>query len=227
LIIEQLSTEEIGNKMDISKFILLRPELYHLTDPRNLESILSDYTLKSTKVLTKLVGMSGSYDFLHKRRVGSKEISNGTQTYIIRDQDPLYEAIAVKNLTDGYSFSDFVFLLNSKIFFWAKWNDLLSHYARYEKLGQLPVILKLKTEELFKLNNSKAKFCRLNSGAPRCNHHHPKGAPPRGAGTFLSAQQYPGTPSSVREVTFEGQCQLPTTLSFSKHPNKPFKLMSL
>jgi hypothetical protein len=209
--------------MDIQKFVGLRENLFHLTDKNNLDSILSDYTLKSTQTLTGLVKIPDRQNFLRTRRVGHKRISDGSLAFLLRDQDPLFEKIVTKNLEKTMSFGDFVYLLNSKVFFWATEKDLRTHYARYEKQNERPVILRINTAALFAVNKHEPKFCKLNSGAPRCSSYHKEGAPPRGSNTFLDAASYPGTPSSVREVTFDRECKLPETLYLSSHPDKSFK----
>jgi hypothetical protein len=211
--------------MELTKFVALRKYLYHLTDENNLQSILSDYTLKSTSTLTELYNVTDRENFLRTRRVGHKKIVADNITISIRDQDPLFKNIVVKNLEDDWTFEDFVFLLNKKIFFWAKEADLRTHYTRYENQGEHPIILRLDTEQVLQLNGNiqEPKFCRLNSGAPRCSAYYEAGAPPRGMNTFLPASQYIGTPSSVREVTFEKYCLLPRKIFLSTHPNKSFK----
>lgn len=209
--------------MELQKFTRLREYLYHLTDESNLASILNDRTLKSTTKLAQLVNMSSKDTFLKTRRIGHKKISNGNTTFSIRDQDPLFQKIVEKNLEDGMSFGEFVYLLNSKVFFWATEKDLHTHYKRYENQEEYPTILRVKTLDLFEANQKEPKFCRLNSGAPRCSAYYPQGAPPRGKNTFLPADLYNNTPSSVREVTFETECILPEEFYITSHISKPFK----
>lgn len=208
--------------MELNKFIALRPYLYHLTDISNIESILSDYTLKSTSILSGIAKLEDRDTFLRTRRVGHKKIGTDIQ-FSIRDQDPLYEKIVNKNLANGMTFGDFVYLLNTKVFFWAKDTDLQIHYGRYEKQNEFPVILRVSTADLFKLNKVEPEFCRLNSGAPRCSSYYKEGAPPRGRDTFQKAKNYSRGASTVREVTFENSCSLPKNIFISKHPNQPFK----
>lgn len=208
--------------MDIKNFVKLRPYLYHLTDESNLNSIKSDFTLKSTVVLAGIIDMPNKDEFLHTRRVGHAKLSNERFAFFIRDQDPLSEKITKKNLVGGMTFREFVYLLNSRVFFWAKENDLKGHYKRYENQGERPVVFKIETGKLFAANQHEPKFCRLNSGAPRCSSYYQEGAPPRGRNTFLYAKDYEGTPSSIREVTFENTCKLPQELYISDHPDKPY-----
>lgn len=209
--------------MDINKFVTLRPCLYHITDELNLEIIRQDLQLKSTANLVRMLELADADNFLRTRRVGHKKLRTGNLSISIRDQDPLSEKIASKNLEDGISFSDFVYMLNSRVFFWAKEKDMIGHYTRYSNQNEYPVILKLSTKDLFDANINEPQFCRLNSGAPRCSSYYKEGAPPRGRNTFVPAHQYEGLPSSVREVTFENFCQLPENILIAKKLGKSFK----
>lgn len=208
--------------MDINKFINLRPFLFHLTDPCNLHSILTDRILKSSKALVELVNLNDGENFLRTRRKGHKKIEKGNLSFLLRDQDPLYEKIVIKNLDQDMNFGDFVLLLNLRVFFWSTEKDLKTHYSRYEKQNENPIILKVDTKELFRIN-SKPQFCSLNSGAPRCSSYHREGAPRRGKNTFQYASDYHNVPSSVREVTFCNECRLPINVFLSNHPTKPYK----
>lgn len=209
--------------MTIEKFTGLRPYLYHLTDEENLESILKDRTLKSTATLVQEFHLDNADTFLRKRRFGHKKIIYHNKTVIIRDQDPLFIKILAKNLDGGWTVEDFIYSLNSRVFFWATEKDMRGHYLRYENQKEFPKILRFSTDEIFAANNSEPQFCRLNSGAPRCSCYYPEGAPPRGENTFQRAKDYCYTPSSVREVTFLNTCALPKEIFLSSHPSKSFK----
>jgi hypothetical protein len=208
--------------MDVNKFISLRPFLFHLTDPSNLNSILTDRILKSSKTLVELVNLNDAENFLRTRRKGHKKIEKDNLSFLLRDQDPLYEKIVIKNLDRGMNFSDFVLLLNSRVFFWSTEKDLKTHYSRYEKQNEDPIILRISTKELFAINNE-PQFCNLNSGAPRCSSYYTEGAPRRGENTFQYASDYNNTPSSVREVTFNNECKLPDNIFLSNHPTKYYE----
>jgi hypothetical protein len=209
--------------MDINKFIELRPHLYHLTDERNINPILQSRTLNSAAVLAKLGGVPNLSEFLRTRRRGHFPIENGSFLAILRDQDPLFEKIVTKNLEGGWTFGDFVYSLNSRVFFWPTEKDLKTHYKRYENQNEYPKIIRVATEDLFAINKTEAQFCRLNSGAPRCSSHYKEGAPPRGPKTFLVASEYPDSPSSIREVTFIKSCILPDNIWISNHPDQEFQ----
>jgi hypothetical protein len=208
--------------MNIEKFVSLRPFLYHLTDKRNLDSILSDRTLRSTEHLARISNLEDADKFLKTRRAVHAQISNGNNTYYIRDQKPFSVTIVKKALEKDCTVEDFLFLLNTKVFFWAKLGDLQSHYNRYKKEGENPIIFRIMTQELFALNKP-AKFCRLNSGGPRCSAYLGGKGAERGYNTFQNARDFDASASSVKEVTFENECFLPDFLELGNEPDGPFK----
>jgi hypothetical protein len=209
--------------MELEKFITLRPYLYHLTDEANIESILNSRVLKSAKRLCEEAAIENAEDILRTRRIGHLEISGKNINAKLRDQDPLFQKIVEKNLDGGWSFSDFVYSLNSRVFFWSTIKDLRIHYQRYENQNEYPVIIRAETREVIAINKFQPQFCRLNSGAPRCSSYYVEGAPPRGPKTFQEAPFYNGAPSSVREVTFLDHCKLPSKLSVAKYINADFE----
>jgi hypothetical protein len=213
--------------MDLEKFVHLRPYLYHLTDEINIPLILESRILNSTANLVKLAKVPDMDSFLKTRRVGHYPITIGKVNAKLRDQDPLFQKIVEKNLEGGWTFGDFVFSLNSRVFFWATEKDLRTHYTRYENQKEYPRILRFETAELFNENKTQPQFCYLNSGAPRCSAYYEEGAPPRGPKTFVIAADYERTPSSVREVTITGTCKLPENIWMSTHPDKEFKKVKL
>ena len=190
-----------------------------------MPSILSDYTLKSTIKLVNLSSLPDKTRFLKTRRENHVPIKIGEFEIFLRDQHTLSEAIVMKNMTTGWTFQDFVYTLNSRVFFWSTEKDLRSHYKRYEKQGEYPLILRANTSEVFEINNRKPEFCKYNSGGPRCHHTFTKGAAPRGANSFLNASKYPDVYTTVREVTFTDMCVLPRTIFLSSHPDKAFKVI--
>lgn len=208
--------------MNADKFVSLRPFLYHLTDKRNFDSILSDRTLRSTEQLAKISNLENVESFLKTRRAVHAQISNGKTIYHIRDQKPFSVTIVEKALEKGCTVEDFLFLLNTKVFFWAKLGDLESHYKRYKKEGESPIIFRVKTEELFAINKP-AKFCRLNSGGPRCSAYLGGKGAERGYNTFQDSSNFDASPSSVKEVTFGNECFLPSLLETGNEPNGKFQ----
>jgi hypothetical protein len=207
--------------MQIQKFINTRPYLYHLTDKRNLDSILEHGVLYSTQELVRLAKYADAKKFLTSRRPDHVPIPFGNSIFYIRDQHPLSLTILSKCL-DGCTIEEFIAYLNSKVFFWGRPQGLNSHYARYEKEGEKPVILRVSTQELVDLN-SPAKFTHLNSGGPRASSHLGGKGSPRGLNTFKAHIEYNRGASSVNEVVFDKLCKLPETLYRGSHPDGPFK----
>lgn len=208
--------------MELTRFIKTRPHIYHLTDRRNLGSILESGVLLSTQKLVAKSDLKNKNSFLTTRRVGHETISIDGKDYFIRDQRPLSLKILSGCLDKGCSQEDFIAYLNSKVFMWGKMAGLVSHHARYIAQNEKPIILRFNTEEVFDLNKS-PKFTRLNSGAPRSSSYLGGKGSPRGLKTFESAEDFAYGVSSVNEVVFDNQCKLPATIYLGYSPEGPFK----
>jgi len=190
--------------LDLARFIRTRPVLYHLTASSNLQQIRTTMNLQPT---SRLLEKAGRMDLARARRRESQVVSfNGTSIHI-RDQAPLHAGNVA--LAPGWSFEDLVVHLNEHVFFWpgTKVGPISygrRHFQRY--LGDDNVVLKLPTAQLFRTNTDLGpRFCKYNSGSPRCNGGHPS---PRGPSTFVHAAEFGGTPSAVVEVTFRGSVTL-------------------
>lgn len=219
-------TDEIGNNMNIDRFIETHPFLYHLTDSRNFDLILKHKKLFSTQELVIKSDLEAEFktSFLRSRRPRHFVLNIDNQQYFIRDQRPISEKNLAKCLTPGWGIEDFYSLLNNRVFFWPTIKRLQSHYARYK--AENPVIIKVKSSEILTINLH-AEYSRLNSGATRSNSYL-GGAPPlRGEGTFLSAEKYNRSVSSVAEVTFQEKCILPESVYYGNNPSGPWTLMVL
>lgn len=192
----------------LSRFAQLRPYLYHLTSESNVERILREQRLHCAKYWFERA------DQIHWCRTKRGEhvtlIVDGEEI-VIRDQFPLYEG--KMRLEDGVSFSDFIEILNSRVFFWPGGERGPSdygrrHFGRY--CHEMPAMLRIPTQQLFELNlDSQPRFCRYNSGSPRpSNGIHPS----RGRLTFVKAHAADFTAGMVVEVTFEGTAILPAQI---------------
>ena len=206
--------------MDIISFAKLRPYLYHLTDRENFKQIAKDNRLISTTVIAEQVDHPDSTSFLRTKRPSHVKMQNGTTTYIIRDQKPISEVVLRRSLENGCSYEDFLYLLNSRVFFWPTLSRLQRHFKRYEQ--ENPIIIRVETEAIFALNQQ-PMFCQYNSGATRCSSHWGGNAPQRGHNTFLQADRYNLSIGSVAEVTFEGCCILPDNFNIGDSPNGTFQ----
>lgn len=205
--------------MLVEHYIQTRPYLYHLTHRDNLNHIREMACLFSAAVLME---RSGNTQLMRTPRGHSVPVTVGHRTIVLRDQRPLYEG--KMELAPGYSFGDFVESINRRVFFWPGKSEKpkdygLRHFEHYK--NEKPIIIRVEFETLCRQNHSAtALFCRYNSGSPRVSYGNKS---PRGPGTFLPAQRFSGVPSSVVEVTFESELQLPATTQFSAHPFGPWK----
>jgi hypothetical protein len=207
--------------MEIEKFILKNEFLYHLTDVRNWNIIKDTGVLFSAKTIVDLSNLDeeDKIRILHTRRPEHQSILSDGILYYLRDQRPISETNLIKCLTEGWTIADFIYLLNSKIFFWPNLSRLWSHYARYSK--ENPIILKVSTRSMLLLNEN-AECCRLNSGATRSNSYLDGAPPKRGEGTFLPVANYNRSVGSVAEVTFPECCLLPRSIYIGYNPSGPW-----
>ena len=82
------------------------------------------------------------------------------------------------------------------------------HFGRYASDG--PALLRLDCAEVFARNRARGPyFCKYNSGSPRCSRGQKS---PRGPDTFLSAEEFSFPESTVVEVTFLDEVQLPENI---------------
>lgn len=202
--------------MDIDKFIKLRPYVYHLTDRRNLNSIIAQKQIFSTRKIVSDSAIQNKKTYLASRRPNHDLIKINVYDFHIRDQQPISELVLGRSLTNNWTVADFIAHLNKRVFFWPTINRLTRHYDRYQ--SENPIILRFSTEDVLKLNPN-AEFCHLNSGATRCSSHWNGDAPHRGADTFLTAANYQLGHASVAEVTILDYCDLPDDYWTSGSPN--------
>jgi len=208
--------------MDISKFIITRPFLYHLTDQRNLDYIgqKKGILFSTTEIIQRSeLNADEKEKILRERRPNHTKVRINGFDISIRDQKPISIRNLSKCLTDGWSYGDFLYHLNNRVFFWPTIPRLSRHFNRYA--DERPLIIRVSSREIFELNQD-PEFCRLNSGATRSSSHYGGAPPQRGKDTFLKADQYPYSVSGVAEVTFINMCQLPKVISLSNDPLGPW-----
>ncbi len=208
--------------LDLQRFVSARPYLYHLTHNANLPHLRE---LSLLIPAATLMERAGRLDLLRTPRRGPITIIVGGRQIILRDQKPLHKGNV--KLPRGFSFEDFVEILNKRIFFWPgsmlRPTDYgIRHFAHYET--ENPAILRIDLNSLLQTNPSAVpRFCRYNSGSPRCSHGKKI---PRSPDTFLTAPHFLGTPSQVVELTFESQIRLPPTTAFGLRPSGPWKTLT-
>ncbi|MEI6265819.1 MAG: hypothetical protein WCP74_11990 [Sphingobacteriia bacterium] len=206
--------------MNIEKFILERPFIYHLTSQDNFDNIIKHRSLLSANELISLSGIEKYKNVSREKRMDHLQLEVNGVKVMLRDQRPISPLALSKCLTDGWSVGDFLFHLNDRVFMWPTIERLWRHFNRYE--NEKPIIFRFETKEIFALNPH-VKFCRLNSGATRANSYLGGKAPSRGSQTFLNAADFLLSVRDVAEVTFEKYCILPTEFSYSYNPAGPFK----
>lgn len=198
-----------------------RPYLYHLTDRANLAQIQNTNQLCPA---ASLMEAAGRHDLLRQRRRGHERIVVGKTAILIRDQAPLHKGSI--SFEDGYTFDSFVESLNRRVFFWPGTADGpisygIRHFARYQ--GERPIVLRLRMQSLLLSNPmSQPLYCGYNSGSPRCSYGNKS---PRGAKTFIRADDFPGTPSTVVEVTFQQPITLPEDAEYAQRPSGPWRAL--
>lgn len=184
--------------LDLERFARTRPYLYHLTAASNIPWITADRRLDSAFALLE---RSGRADQARVRRKSHLVVHAPGREVVLRDQAPLHRGNL--RLPEGFTFEDFVAVLNARVFFWPG-NEAgpidygVRHFERYSHEDCAVIVVR--TKELFDANlGTVPQFCRYNSGSPRCNGGHPV---PRGPNTFVPADLCSWRPGEIKEVTF-------------------------
>ena len=191
----------------LDRFKRLRPYLYHLTASANLNSIRQTKKLYSAKKIAIIC----SGEDISQKRSSLKTVSSSSQSFILRDQNPLHDGNI--SYEAGWDFERFINELNRHVFFWpgSPTEPIQmgrNHFQRYAQ--ENPVILRFISDDLFD-KNPDPKFCKYNSGAPRCTNGL---GSPRGINTFQPASTSQLSPGQVKEVVFEDEVILPQIAEF-------------
>jgi hypothetical protein len=202
----------------VDRFLRLRPFLYHLTDTRNVRRIVRTRRIESAAPFTDEVG--AFRETQEMRRAHVSIIIDGEEI-AIRDQAPLHQGNM--KLADGYTFSDFVALLNERVFFWpgsaaGPISYGVRHHGRYAH--EQPTIIRVSTADLFAANPSPPpSYCRFNSGSPRCSNGLKS---PRSVRTFVHGDGAEFRAAQVVEVTFSDGVNLPDHVEVSTALDGPW-----
>jgi len=192
--------------MTISELAAKRPYLYHVTAKENIAILRAQGELLSARSIFE---RGGRHELLRTRRRDHTDVCVDGTVYRVRDQRPLHPGSMA--LTGEMAFEEFVELLNGLVFFWPGLErgpiDMgLRHFVRYRH--ESPLVLRVGLRALLDANPGiSPKVASVNSGAPRCNPLSGKG--PRGLGTFVEPEVFPGTAGDVKEVVFDGRLRLP------------------
>jgi hypothetical protein len=205
--------------LDIDAFAKSRPYVFHLTDRNNVELIAKRGGMSAAALLME---RAGRRDLVRKRRRQHERLTIGGNVILVRDQAPLHEGNMA--LSGGYGYADLIESINKRIFFWpgtarGPISYGVRHFERYRE--ECPLMLRINIKSLLNTNpNAEPKFCRYNSGSPRCSSGQKS---PRGPDTFISASKFIGIPSSVVEVTFENSLIIPRDIMVAEHPEGPWQ----
>jgi len=207
--------------MHMDKYAALRPFAYHLTHRSNVEGLRKTGCLFPTAYLMK---RADKLDLVRLRRSKAIQlaIADMSMSISIRDQAPLHRGNAL--FPDGYTFGEFVESLNQRIFFWPGTEAEpisygIRHFERYR--DEHPALIRIRLASLLAVNPGiMPRFCRFNSGSPRCSAGKKS---PRGPHTFLSLEEFNCTPSEVVEITFEDPVVLPKDSQLGTRPQGPWR----
>jgi hypothetical protein len=182
------------------------PRLYHLTHADNLEAI-QRHGLWSTSALLDRCGVVGAErEALEARRrptsVTLVHSAGGTVT--LRDQGPLSEKRLAAVLTGGIDVTDWLRLINARVFFFPdekRWRHLADVYA-----DERQAVLVLNTDQVVARYLERIELAHMNTGATA---YVPQ---PRGRDTFKRLADYPyderrrkyGRSDALKEITVLG-----------------------
>ena len=180
------------------------PWLYHLTAAGNVPAIRKSAALVPAATLFEA---SDSLDRLRMHRPTSVTLPVTSRQVEIRDQRPLRPGNI--RFEAGFDIGDLVELLNHHVFFWPGTADDLSrsgrnHFERYR--AEAPAMLRVRFDALLAhASDVEPRFCRYNSGAPRCSRGRRS---PRGPGLFIPGSRCTTPVGKIVEVVFRGPVPL-------------------
>ena len=203
----------------VAQLAKLRPIAYHSSGQENFDAILRHRKLRSASTI---LGGTGYEHLLTSRRQSSVALHVNGETVVIRDNRPLRPA-SVK-LLGGWSLSDLLLELNSRVFLWpgtqrGPIDRGQAHFQRYASEGSV-FILRVPTLSLVAANHGRDLWVtRCNSGSAR---HHGGKPVPRGASTFQLPQTAGFRPSQVVEFSYIAEAILPQDTQWSKSLSGPW-----
>ena len=198
----------------------LRPFAYHNSCQENFDAILRHGKLRSTRTILEGTGHD---NLLSNRRSTSVTLVLNGETIVIRDNQPLRPASV--QLLAGWSLSDLIMELNSRVFLWPGTEEGpiargRSHFERYARDGNVFTI-RTPTRSLIAANHERELWVtRCNSGSAR---HHSGKPVPRGPSTFQLLSEATFRPSQVIEMTYVGEAELPSDAQWSKSLAGPWR----
>ena len=204
----------------IQDLIRLRPFAYHTSGRENFNAIRRRSELRSASVILEGTGHD---HLLTNRRKSSVTLQVNGETVVIRDNRPLRPASV--RLLGGWSLSDLLRELNSRVFLWPGWESRpirrgRSHFERYEAEGPVFTI-RIPLPSLIAANHDRDLWVtRCNSGSAR---HHGGQPVPRGPSTFQLPEEATFRVSEVIELSYVGAARLPTDAQWSESLIGPWR----
>lgn len=203
----------------IDEFVRAKPYVFHLTARANQARI------QRTRVLhpaSHLLAAAGQLGLTTVRRRNCIQVPIDGEFVQVRDQAPLHGGnIAFEG---GWLLARFIQELNERVFFWPGSKDGPiayghRHFARYAE--EHPVVMRTPLKRLLEVNvDHQPKFCRFNSGSPRCSSGRKS---PRGPSTFVDCLNADFRRGQVVEVTFRGTVILPAQTEWADSYDGPWQ----
>ena len=191
------------------------PFIFHLTDKRNLDFVKKVGKLYSTVSLVEQSNAANKEELLTVRRPEHLSVKIDDNEIHIRDQRPLNAALD-RCLTVGWTRKQYIYLLNSRVFFWPNIGRLRTHFSRYQL--EQPIIMKVAINDAL-VKNPHLELCHLNSGATRPLGILGGRAPERGENTFVTIEHYEKGVNKIAEVTFPNEFTIPDRIEVSNSPD--------
>jgi hypothetical protein len=194
--------------MSPEEFARRHPRLYHLTSPGAVEGIRM-LGLLPTIGLLDLYEISGAKreEIAGKIRPASVTIRHpvhGSAT--ITDNIPMNERALLSCLDDGLTISDWLRMLNERVFFWPDEQSVATHLGASARRGIERLVMVFDTRSMAEAHHEKIEISPINSGSTIRKPAR------RGLNTFSAIHRYEyrewqalrGKRDVVKEITVVG-----------------------
>jgi hypothetical protein len=203
----------VAETFTLAEFERQRPFLYHVIARQNVEHLRATHVLYSAASLAAQAGQPRAV--MERRRAGMSLITPSGRV-ILRDQAALHFGSA--QLEGGWTEASLLRALAEHVFLWPGTEHGpvrcgRSHFAKYVSSD---AVLRLPFAAVV---GQMPRFCRFNSGSPRCSGGHRS---PRGPRTFVDAEACSFGASSVVEVVFRDQLKLPSATALGPGLDGPW-----
>lgn len=173
---------------ELDALLAATPLLFHMTEAGSWPSIRR-HGLLSTSALLDLFGLEGAARAAVEARRRPESVALAHPVHgraVIRDNGPIDDAKLAKVLEDGLTPADWYRTLNARVFFWLSRRKLLNLLGARSYRRSAHDIIECDARRLVEAYRAEITLSPINSGAVLF-----AGAPKRGAGTFLSIDNYP------------------------------------